>query len=77
MKYTRSLDNLIGFIRSFLKSGNNKVNYELQVNALFLSLFLSPLLSMFDSRVFLSCSFGAKSEFNAEVNQPYEEYVML
>ena len=53
------------------------MNYELQVNALCLSLFLSPLLSMFDSRVFLSCSFGAKSEFNAEVNQPYEEYVML
>ena len=29
------------------------------------------------SRVFLSCSSGAKCEFNAEVNQPYEAYVMV
>ena len=25
----------------------------------------------------LSCSSGAKSEFNAEVNEPYEAYVMV
>ena len=52
LKYSRSLDNLLGFICSFLKVGNNEVNYELQVNALCLSLFLSPLFSMFVSRVF-------------------------
>ena len=32
---------------------------------------------MFVSRIFLSCSSVGKSEFNAEVNQPYEAYVMV
>ena len=46
-KYSRYLDNLLGFICSFLKLGNNKVNYELQVNALCKSLVSLKCCSIF------------------------------
>ena len=52
------------------------MNYELQVNALRLSPFYRHC-SLCLSRGFFMCSSEAKSEFNAEVNQPYEAYVMV
>ena len=52
------------------------MNYELQVNALCLSLFLSLLFSLSVSRVFCRV-LQAKSEFNAEVNQSHEAYVVV
>ena len=53
------------------------MNYEITSKRPLLVSFLSPPFSMFVSRTFLSYSFEAKSEFNAEVNQPYETYVMV
>ena len=53
------------------------MNYEITSKRPLLVSFLSPLFSMFVSRTFLSYSSEAKSEFNAEVNQSYETYVMV
>ena len=47
------------------------MNYELQVNALRLSLFYRHC-SLCLSRGYFCRVLQAKSEFNAEVNQPYE-----
>ena len=47
------------------------MNYELQVNALRLSLFYRHC-SLCLSRGYFCFVLQAKSEFNAEVNQPYE-----
>ena len=52
--------------------------YELQVNALCLSLFITTVLYVCVEGI-LSCSSlcGVKCEFNAEVNQRYEAYVLF
>ena len=52
------------------------MSYELQVNALYFIFFIVTVL-YFCVQGILSISSGAKSEFNAEVNEPYEAYVMV